>query len=185
MSGQVAHAAPVHTTTLAALAAAVLLPVSLTACSGEVSVGGGGYDPDDVAAKVQEAQEKATPDLDVTDATCPDDEPEKGGTIECTIAIDGVEAPYSVTFTRVDDDGVNFDVAPAKAIVSTDKAAGAITAQLEKAGYPGVEVDCGDAGVIVQDPKTTFTCDLTDTDGTTSQATVTIDDLDGNVHFEA
>ena len=176
------HASEVRTP-LAAAAAVLVLPFALAACSGSVSVGSG-YDPKDVASEVQKAQEKATPDLDVADATCPDDDPQEGSSIECTVSIDGVEAPYTVTFTTVDDNGVKFDIAPAKAIVSVTKTVDAISAELEKAGYSGVDVNCGDASVVVQDPGTTFTCDLAQ-GGTTSQATVTIKDLDGNISFEA
>ena len=64
------------TTTRAALSAAALVPVllSIGACSASVSAGSDKeYDADKVAGLVQDAQEKATPDLDVSDATCPDD----------------------------------------------------------------------------------------------------------------
>lgn len=172
------------TTSQRVLAAAFLVPVltALGACSGSVSTGG--YDPDDVAEQVQEAQAKAIPDLEVTDASCPDDsEPEEGGTTECTVAIDGVEAAYTVTFTEVTDDNVNFDIEPTQAIVSVASTVEAYQAELEKQGFADVEVDCGDAGVVVQDPGTTFTCELTQ-DGSTFERTVTIDDLDGNITFE-
>jgi hypothetical protein len=177
------HAARVITAKLAALAAAVVLPATLAACSAEVSAGG--YDPDDVADRIQEAQEEATPDLDVSDATCPDDEPEEGATIECTVAIDGVEAPYTVTFTSVDDDGAKFDIAPARAIVSTEKTVDAIAGEFEKQGFPGVEVDCGEKAVIVDDPGSVFTCDVSQEGSPPVKATVTIEDLDGNISFEA
>ncbi|MGB0099250.1 MAG: DUF4333 domain-containing protein [Nocardioides sp.] len=165
-----------------AAAASAALAILLTACS--VSVGsGGGYDPDDVAERVQEAQEEATPDLEVTDPSCPDDgEPAEGDAIECTVTIAGVEAPYTVTFTSVDDDGARFDIAPAQAIVSTEKAVAAIAAELDKQGVAGVEVDCGEAAVLVQEPATTFTCALT-RGVRSSELTVTINDVDGNISF--
>lgn len=169
----------------AALAPSLLLTLTLalTACSGEVSVGGSGYDPDDVAAQIQEAQEKETPDLEVGDASCPDDEPEEGSTIECTISIDGVEAPYEVTFTAVDDDGAEFDIAPARAIISVETTVEAIAAEFEKQGFPDVTVDCGEAGVVVDDPGATFTCEVTDEAEGSVTATVTIEDLEGNISF--
>jgi hypothetical protein len=170
------------TTLQRVLAAAVLVPV-LTACSASVSTGG--YDPDDVAEQVQKAQADATPDLEVTDASCPDDsEPEKeGDTTECTVAIDGVEATYLVTFTEVTDDGVKFDIEPAAAIVSVAKTIEAFQDEIEKQGFADVVVDCGEAGVVVQEVGSTFTCDLT-AEGTTIEGTVTIEDVDGNVSLE-
>lgn len=161
----------------------ICLCVALTACSGEVSVGGSGYDADDVAAEIQKAQEEKTPDLEVADASCPDDEPEEGSTIECTISIDGVEAPYDVTFTSVDDDGAEFDIAPARAIISVTTTAQAIAAEFEEQGYPDVTVDCGEAGVVVDDPGGTFTCEVTDPAEGAITATVTIEDLQGNISF--
>lgn len=174
------------TTIQRVLAAAILAPAltALAACSGSVSTGSG-YDPDDVAEQVQKAQAEAVPDLEVTDASCPDDsEPEKkGDTTECTVKIDGVEAAYTVTFTEVSDDGVNFDIEPAQAIVSVASTVEAFKNEIEKQGFPDADVDCGEAGVVVQEVGSTFTCDLT-AEGTTIEGLVTIEDIDGNVTLE-
>lgn len=166
-----------------ALAAAIVVPavLALGACKAEVSAGGG-FDPDDLAAQVQASQEKATPGLDVTGARCADVDgnPEKGDTIDCSVKIDGVEAPYVVTVTSGDDDGAKFDLAPAKAVVSTEAAEQMIGDEYTKQDLQGVTVDCGEAAVIVQDPKTTFPC--TASQGENSQDwEVTIVDIDGNV----
>ncbi|GAA4366092.1 hypothetical protein GCM10023146_08820 [Nocardioides caricicola] len=176
--------APLVTTAQRVLAAALLVPALtvLGACSASVSTGG--YDPDDVAKQVQEAQEDVTPDLDVTDASCPDEsEPEEGDTTECTVEIDGVEAAYTVTFTEVTDDGVNFEVEPVLPIVLVATVVETFQTSIEEQGFSGVEVDCGEAGVVVQEVGSTFTCDLT-ADGATVEGTVTIDDADGNVSIE-
>lgn len=175
---------PVTPTKRAALAAAFILPVLsvLGACSGTVTVGSkSGYDADAVAKQVQKAQADATPDLDVTDATCPDDaDVKKGASIECSVTIAGVVAPYSVTFTSVEGDNAKFDIAPAKAIVSVAKTIAVIQEQVDAQGLGKVDIDCGDAAVIVQDPKTDFTCTLT-RDGQTQDITVQLEDLDGHI----
>ena len=174
------------TTIQRVLAAAVLAPflTALAACSASVSTGSG-YDPDDVAEQVQKAQADATPDLEVTDASCPEDsEPDKkGDTTECTVDIEGVEATYLVTFTEVSDDGVKFDIEPAEAIVSVAKTVELFKGEIEKQGFADPVVDCGDAAVVVQEVGSTFTCDLT-AEGTTIEGTVTIEDVDGNVTIE-
>lgn len=165
------------------LAAIATLPFVLAvgACSASVSTGG--YDPDEVAKQVQKAQEDVTPDMDVTDPTCPDDDPEEGATIECTVTIEGVEAPYSVTFTEVTDDNAKFDIEPAQAIISTDKVVDFLQGQLEDQGLGDLGVDCGDAAVLVQDPDTTFECTLGQ--GADAQVvTLRVTDLDGNVTVE-
>lgn len=168
--------------------AAVLLPVlaSLGACSGSVSVGSGsGYDADKVAAQVQSAQEKVTPDLDVADATCPDKADMKvGSTIACSVTVEGVVAPYTVTFTSVGDDKADFHIAPAKAIMSVDKVVTFLQQQASDQGLGDVDVDCGDAAIIVQDPGTTFSCTLSQ--GSKSQdVTLLVKDLDGTVTIQS
>jgi hypothetical protein len=167
-----------------ALAAAIVVPALLTfgACKAEVSAGGG-IDSSKIADQVKDAQQKATPDLDVTDETCDDvDDPAVGDTVDCSVTIDGVEAPYTATFTTVDDDGVKFDIEPTKAIVSVEKAVNGIEDEYVKQGYDGVEVDCGDAAIVVDDPGATFDCTATQ-GGRTQDVTVTIKDLDGNIDF--
>lgn len=176
------------TTTLRrALTAAAIAPVllALGACSGSVSVGGGGYDPADVADQVQKAQQDVTPDLDVADASCPDDsDPEEGASIECTVTIEGVEAPYTVTFTTVTDDDVKFDIEPAQAIISTEKVVDYLVQQATDQGLTDAEADCGEDAVIVQDPDTTFGCTLLFGDGS-QDVTLRVKDLDGTVSLES
>ncbi|MEP9365463.1 DUF4333 domain-containing protein [Nocardioides sp. CN2-186] len=176
------------TTTRAALSAAALVPVllSIGACSASVSTGSDKeYDADKVAGLVQDAQEKATPDLDVSDATCPDDvELKKGATFECTISIEGVEAPYTVTITEVGDTSARYSMDPAKAIISVDAAVGFLEDQATAQGLDGVTVDCGDAAIIVQDPQTTFPCTLTN-GGQTQDVELLIEDLDGTVSIDS
>lgn len=169
------------------LTAAALAPAlfALGACSGSVSVEGGGYDPADVADQVQKAQEKATPDLDVADASCPDDsDPKEGGEIECTVTIEGTDAPYTVTFTTVTDDNVKFDIAPAQAIISTDKVVDYLVQEATDQGIEAAEADCGEAAVLVQDPDTTFDCTLYMGDET-QDVTLRVKDLDGTVALES
>jgi hypothetical protein len=178
----------VITTKRAALAAALLVPVltGLGACSASVSAGSdSGYDADAVAKQLQKAQAEASPDYEVSDATCPADaDPEEGDSIECTVSVAGVESPYTVTFTEVTSDGTKFDIIATHAIVSVEETVASIRAQLDKQGFTDVDVDCGDAAVVIQEPDTTFTCTLTE--GTdTFDATVTIKDLEGNIHFKA
>jgi hypothetical protein len=170
-----------------ALTAAAIAPAlfALGACSGSVSVDTGGYDPADVADQVQKAQEKVTPDLDVADASCPDDsEPEEGASIECTASIEGVDAPYTVTFTTVTDDDVKFDIDPAQAIISTDKVVDYLVQEAADQGIEAAEADCGEDAVIVQDPDTTFGCTLYMGDET-QDVTLRVKDLDGTVALES
>ena len=167
-------------------AALVPLLLAVGACSGSVSVGTDkNYDADKVAEQVQQAQQKVTPDLDVTDATCPDDVDLKKGTdFECTVSIAGVEAPYTVTITEVGDSSAHYDIAPAKAIISVDAAVGFLQDQADQQGLTGVTIECGDAEIIVQDPQTTFPCTLTN-GGQVQDIVLLIKDLDGTVSIDS
>ncbi len=75
--------------------------------------------------------------------------------IDCSVTIAGVEAPYAVTVTSVEDGHAKFHIEPAKAIISVDAAVGFIQDQAEQQGLADVTVECGDEAIIVQDPKTT------------------------------
>ncbi|GAW51124.1 MULTISPECIES: DUF4333 domain-containing protein [unclassified Nocardioides] len=170
------------------LRALALVPVllALGACSAGVTAGSDdGYDADEIAAEVQKAQEKVTPDLEVSDATCPEDaDLEEGAVIDCSVSIAGVKAPYEVTVTSLEDGHAEFDLAPAKAIISVDAAVGFLEDQAEQQGLTGVTVECGDAAIIVQDPQTTFPCTLTNGDHV-QDISLLIKDLDGTVSIDS
>lgn len=168
---------------LTLLAASGVALVALAGCSGSVNVSsGGGYDADKLSQQIVDAQQKVTPDLEVTDGSCPADEDlEEGATFECTISIAGVTAPYTTTVTSVEGDSANFSFDPAQAIISTAGAVGLLTSQLTEQGITDGTADCGEAAVIVQDPQTTFPCTISYSDGSVQDFELTINDIDGNV----
>lgn len=171
----------------AALAAAAIVPVlaTLGACSGSVSAGGDEYDAQAVAQQVQDAQQKATPDLDVTDASCPDDvELAVGEEFECTVSIASVEAPYTVSITDVGDSSAHYEIAPAKAILSVDAVVAFLRGEADAQGLTDAEIDCGQEEVLVADPQTTFDCTLTNGDAS-QVVTMVVDDLDGHVSLQS
>lgn len=168
------------TRTRAALATLALTALAtLTACSSEPT-----YDADQIADKVVSEQKKITPDLEVTDGTCEEDVPlEVDEVIGCTVDIDGVEARYDVTITAVEDDQARYSFEPAEAIISVQAVVDLIQGQLAKEDLHGVDVDCGDTAVRVEEPGSTFTCELS-LDGQTQEATVTVNDASGNVRVD-
>ncbi len=86
-----------------ALTAAAIAPVlfALGACSRSVSVDSGATTPPAISEQVQAAQGEGDPDLEVADAEAPGRlRPGGGRRDRCTVSIEGVEAPYTVTFTR-------------------------------------------------------------------------------------
>jgi hypothetical protein len=159
----------------AAVGASVLF-LLLASCSGaEVDI-------TEVENKLVEEQEKVSPDLEVGEASCPDDvDPEEGSTFECTVDVEGVDAPYKVTITSIDEEGgsARFDFEPAKPIIDVSKVVDFIHSQVnESAG--DVEVDCGSEAVIVSEVGGTIDCTISD--GTTTEdVPIEVKDLEGTV----
>lgn len=163
---------------LAVLAVACLS--ALGACS--VEAGGVDYQPDELAGDVADAQREVSPDLEVENGTCPDevDIEEKGDTFECTVLIEGIEAPYTVTVDAVTDDDVELLYEPAKAIVSTELAVQFLTEEAAAQGLEGAVAECGETLVVVQDPGTTFPCTLS-IGADVQELEMMIDDLQGTI----
>lgn len=167
---------------LCALAGSAIL---LSGCSFEFSFGGGGPDLAEVEEKLVEEQKKASPNLEVGEATCPEEvEVEEGAEFECTVELEGVDAPYSVTLTNVneDEETVRFDSKPAQPIIDvsavTEFLRGNLNAQSQDA-----EVDCGDEAVIVTDVGATIECTVSDERGSET-VPIVVKNLEGDVGFQ-
>jgi len=170
----------------------VVATVALAAACGGGGGGtaGGGNGKGAGTAEVERllvaTQKNASPDLRVGNATCPPRvEVAEGATFDCTVVVEGVEAPYRVTATGVDPvtRTAHFAVQPAKAILSTAKVVAFLASQLS--GAPkGVKVDCPGPPVRVFEPGATFDCRATD-GRTTQVATLRVDDVQGKVTLVA
>jgi hypothetical protein len=166
--------------TAAALFVTCLL---LPACSTSVSIGdSGGPDLSEVESRLLAEQKAESPDLVVEDATCPDDVTiEKGATFECTVSIEGIEAPYTVTVTENDSEAetASFHFEPAKAIIDVSIIVDFIQGKVSGSGT----VDCGDEKVVIADVGDTIDCTVSD--GNDSfDAGMVVKDLDGTVAFK-
>ena len=161
------------------LAPLVLVVVALGGCSAEVHIGG--YDASKVAGQIKAAQEKTAPDMEVSRASCPKDpgKLEKGLTFECSVTIEGVQAPYTVKVTSVKDDTAHFHFEPAKAIISVDKAQQFLAQQVDSS----VRVTCPKGPVLVQEPGSTFACTLSK-GAATQQVKILVKDTDGNISVQ-
>jgi hypothetical protein len=162
---------------LSALAGAALL---LGGCSFSFSFGG--PDLSEIEDKLVEEQKKVAPGLDVGAATCPDDvEVEEGTTFECTVEVEGVEAPYDVTLNEIDGDTVNFDSKPAKPIINVDLIVDFLRGNLN-AQSQGAEIDCGDETVLVTEVGATIDCTVSDARGSETVSLV-VKNLQGDIGF--
>ncbi len=168
----------------ALLVGVVVAGLLLSGCSFELSLGGG-PDLDEVEDKLVEEQEKATPDLAVGGATCPEEvDVEEGATLECTVDIEGVEAPYKVTLTEVneDEERVSFQSEPAKPIIDVSLVVEFLRGNLNTRSQ-GAEIDCGDAAVLVTEVGETIECTVSDERGSETVPLV-VKNVEGDVGFQ-
>lgn len=89
------------------LAAALLLPAALTACSFSA---GTSVSESDVEEQLQQQIADSNPDVSVDGVDCPDAlDGEVDATLECTATIDGTDYPVAITVTDVDGSDIGFD----------------------------------------------------------------------------
>ncbi|HVL28066.1 MAG TPA: DUF4333 domain-containing protein [Acidimicrobiales bacterium] len=168
---------------LAALA--LLLLVMLPACRGGGGDGGasaatdGAVDTQEVESLLVSTQQRASPEFDVRDPSCPARiVVEEGATFQCTVVVEGVVAPFNVTLRGVNEGSRTgqFDIRPAKAILSIPKLVDVLRARV-----PGATVDCGPERVRVLDVGATFQCRVSGGSQPEQTITLRVDDVLGNV----
>lgn len=155
---------------------AVITGSTFTACSE------GGVDFSELEDRLVEEQKTKSPNLDVGAATCPEDVAvENGATFQCTVVVEGVDAPYKITMSDVDEDAENayFDIKPAKPIIDVSKVVGFLESQLTS-DRAGATVDCGDEAVIVTEIGSTIDCTVSD-GGESEKVAVLVKDLQGTI----
>ena len=165
---------------------AVLFCTLLVACGGSGDGDGGSTTATDNAVDTQEVesllvstQQRASPEFDVRDPSCPARVVvEEGATFQCTVVVEGVVAPFNVTLRGVNSGSRTgqFDIRPAKAILSIPKLVDVLRARV-----PGASIDCGQERVRVLDVGGTFQCRVTGGGQPDQSITLRVDDVLGNV----
>jgi Domain of unknown function (DUF4333) len=168
--------------------AAVAAAAALAACSGsggraksaDTPTTARAVDTQEVERLLIATQKRASPDFDVRDASCPARVVvSEGATFECTVVVEGVIAPYTITLKDVNGRKKTggYDLRPSKAILSVPKIVDFVKSS---ATDPNARVDCGPDRVKVLDPGATFDCKLTDAAGDHT-VTLRVDDVSGKV----
>ena len=127
-------------------------------------------------------QRRSSPDLSVGPASCPAGVPvAEGATLECSVAVEGVSAPYLVTVHDAQAPaGLRYDVRPAKAILLVSRVEDAIARSVPS---PEPAVECGGPRVRVMDIGSTFDCTLSHAQRTAT-VRVRVETVEGRVSFE-
>ncbi|MEA2446908.1 MAG: hypothetical protein QOK47_545 [Actinomycetota bacterium] len=158
----------------------LLVPFLVTACSGSDVIKG----LSDLEDQMVAAQEEQAPDLEVQGAKCPEEVPAKVGTkFQCTVTIEGVEAPYDVTLNSVEGGQGHFDFINAKPIIDTTKVVEFISQRLETQGVTGIDVACGESKVQIVEIGDSIPCTISD-DQDTQTIQAVVEDLQGTVSLK-
>ena len=158
---------------------AVILGSLLVACSE------GGVDFSELEDRLVEEQKAKSPNLEVGEATCPEDvDVENGTTFQCSVVVEGVDAPYAITMSEVDEDAENahFDIKPAKPIIDVSKVVAFLESQLTP-DRAGATVDCGNEAVIVAEVGGTIDCTVSD-GAESEEVSVLVKDLQGTITLD-
>lgn len=121
----------------------------------------------DIEAKIASVQREAAPGLKVGAVSCPATLAGKKtkvpvGNYSCTIAIEGVPAPYTVIVKEGGSlKGGVFQISPSKAIIDISKIVSFVKTSLDPADAANTKVSCGAAAVVVADPGAPIICTLT------------------------
>jgi hypothetical protein len=166
-----------------AAAAAAVVALAAVACGGSDDGSDAGprpVDTEEVESLLVATQRRTSPDFNVGAAECPEQVTvSEGATFNCTVMVEGVAAPYIVTFADVNarNQTGRYDLRPAKAILSVPKLVELVKSL---AADPGARVDCGPARVLVADVGATLQCRLSDTEGGHT-VNLRVDDIEGRV----
>ncbi|MFN2609150.1 MAG: DUF4333 domain-containing protein [Acidimicrobiales bacterium] len=112
-------------------------------------------------------QRQATPDLAVTEARCPPTVAlRKGVTFGCSVVVEDLPAPYTVTLTSVDTAAktAQYDLKPTELVLSTAKVLDAARAQAKA----GDQLDCGTGNARLATVGTIVECAATNAAGSRS-----------------
>jgi hypothetical protein len=121
----------------------------------------------DIEAKIASVQREAAPGLKIGAVSCPATLAGKKtkvpvGNYSCTIAIEGVLAPYTVVVKEGGSlKGGVFQISPSKAIIDLSKIVSFVKTSLDPADAAAAKISCGAAAVVVADPGAPIVCTLT------------------------
>jgi len=136
-------------------------------------------DTQEVESLLVSTQQRASPEFDVRDPSCPARiVVEEGASFRCTVVVEGAVAPFDVTLRGVSSGSRTgqFDIRPAKAILSIPK-----LVDLLRARVPGATIDCGQERVRVLEVGATFECRVTGGGQPDQTITLRVEDVLGNV----
>jgi hypothetical protein len=152
---------------------ALLAGTVLTACGDEP-----GLDTAAVEAYLVESQEKTFGDLEVDDASCPDQALQDGMTLPCTLGVAGTDVPYRVRLRDVHSSEVRVDVALDAVVLLGQEIEGFVVSMLPE-DFSSAQVTC-EHDVIVAEVGDSVECTVSSGAQTTPVALV-VEDEQGHV----
>jgi hypothetical protein len=153
----------------------ILLAAGLLAACGSADRVG---ETEDAVAAV--LAERLDHEIDAVEVTCPDDaDLADGASLECEVAVDG-EGPQALAL----EIGAEGNARLISAVIPTSAAEAYLVDELAGPAQSDVEVDCGDAPLLIGAVGDTFTCEaVRASDGAAFDVTVELTAVDGTVRY--
>ena len=157
--------------------------VGIGACGGEQVAGTRFVNRVQVEALLRQRQTERNPRLKVESATCPDGVvARQGESFECTVVVEGVSVPFTVTIFEVLGDQVRYDLRSRQAIVDVAGVVDFVRSRLDGV-WRTAKIDCGPAKVRVLEIGGILECTVFN--GTaTRYIQAVVEDKDGTVNLK-
>jgi hypothetical protein len=136
--------------------------------------------PEDVETLLVQRQAARAPRLEVGEAACPSGvAARRGETFRCTLAVEGLDAPFEVTVAQVEGGTVTYEARPLLAIVDVGSVADFLRSRLEPE-WQAAQVDCGPARARLLDVGAALECTAFD-GAVTRYVQAVVEDRSGTV----
>ena len=140
-------------------------------------------DREQVEILLKQRQTERNPRLAVQSASCPDGIAARvGESFECTVTVEGVQAPFTVTIAEVLGKRIRYDLRARVAIVDVPHVVDFLRSRLEPQ-WRSAQIDCGAAKVRLVEVGGAIDC--TASNGTRTRAIkAVVEDRDGTITLQ-
>jgi len=140
-------------------------------------------DREQVEGLLKQRQTERNPRLAVESASCPDGvAARQGDAFECTVVIEGVQAPFTVTVAEVLGQQVRYDLRARVAIVDVARVVDFLRSRLEPP-WRTAGIDCGAGKVRLVEVGGALDCTVSDGTRTRSIKAV-VEDREGTINLQ-
>ncbi|MGH9223181.1 MAG: DUF4333 domain-containing protein [Acidimicrobiales bacterium] len=168
---------------IAGAALAFAMAVLLAACGGDAGGAARVVDREQVEGLLVQRQRERNPRLKVESASCPDGvAARQGESFDCSVVVEGVEAPFTVTIAEVLGQQVRYDLRARVAIVDVALLVDFVRSRLEQQ-WRTAQIDCGEGKVSLVDVGGALDCTVSN-GSTTRHIQAVVEDREGTINLQ-